>query len=291
VLAGLITGDLLNGLNAGQSAGLEGRFTTAGADPNDLAAGLVPAAALALGLTAGARGPRRLWLIVAALICIGGVAATQSRGGLLAATCAMLAAIVVARGRRVQAVTAALGLATIVAFLLATTPGALERITDTDNGGNGRTDLWTVAARMVADHPLNGVGLDNFMVQSDAYVREPGTLEYVDLIVESPHIVHNTYLQLLAETGAIGLALYLLVVGLALAGSWRAAIRFGDRGMRDMEALAQGVFTAQAGILAASVFLSIGNDFRAWLLFGLGPALLALSTPGDPAAPTRRIDR
>jgi O-antigen ligase len=103
--------------------------------------------------------------------------------------------------------------------------------------------------------------------------------------------VHNTYLQLLAETGAIGLALYLLVVALALSASWRAATRFRSRGMGDMEALAQATFTAQVGILAASVFLSIGNDFRAWLLFGLGPALLGLAHTGSPAMLTGRSDR
>jgi O-antigen ligase len=291
VLVGLVTGDLLSGLDAGQSAGLEGRFTTAGADPNDLAAGLVPAAALAVGLSAGARGPKRLLLLVAALVCAGGVAATQSRGGLLAATLAIVAAIVVARGHRLQAIAAGLGVATIVAFLLATTPGALERITDTDNGGNGRTDLWMVAGRMVADRPLLGVGLDNFRAQSDEYVRQPGTLEYVDLIVENPHVVHNTYLQLLAETGAIGLGLYGLVVGLALAASWQAATRFRRRGHRDMEALAQATFVAQVGILASSVFLSIGNDFRAWLLIALGPALLALTHSDLTGAAPRRAER
>jgi O-antigen ligase len=207
------------------------------------------------------------------------------------AACAVLAAIVVARGRRLPAAAFTFGVVIVATFILSTTPGALERITNTDNGGNGRTDLWTVAGRMVADHPIVGVGLNQFREESSNYVRAPGTLDYVDLIVEQPHVVHNTYLQLLAETGAIGLALYLLVAGLALAASWHAARLMRERGRPDLEALAQAVFVGQVGILAASTFLSIGDDFRAWLLLGLGPALLALARGLDPSAVVGRGER
>ena len=176
------------------------------------------------------------------------------------------------------------------AFALATTPGALERVTTLDNGGNGRTELWTIAWKMSGDNPVVGVGLNQFREQSMDYVREPGNLEFVELIVESPHIVHNAYLQMLAETGVVGLVLFLTVLALCLGASIRALRLAREADRRDLTALAQGVVVAQAGFLAAMFFLSIGNDFRLWLLLGLGPALLAaVQTSTRPAGPVASL--
>lgn len=274
VLAGLLDGGLRD-VDAIDTA-TQGRFASAKNDPNDLAAGLVAAVALAIGTFGGSRnGVARAALFLAIPLLVLGLAATQSRGGLIAAAVSVLAALVVAKGRRVQVGLAILGVLAVAGFGLATTPGALERVTSLDNGGNGRTELWTIAWRMSEDHPFVGVGLNHFRQQSMDYVREPGNLEFVDVIVESPHIVHNAYLQLLAETGIVGLVLFLIVAGLSLSASIRA-LRLARRGgHRDLTALAEGVVVAQIGMLTASFFLSIGNDFRLWLLFGLGVGLLA----------------
>jgi O-antigen ligase len=274
VLVGLLDGGLRD-VDALDTA-TEGRFASAKNDPNDLAAGLVAAVALAIGALGATRnGLARALLTISIPLLVLGVAATQSRGGLIAAIVCVLAALVVAKGRRAKVGLAILGVLTVAAFGLAITPGALERVTRTDNGGNGRTELWTIAWRMTTDHPVGGVGLNHFRLESMDYVREPGNLEFVDVIVESPHIVHNAYLQLLAETGVIGLALFLLVALLSVAASVRALRLAREIGRGDLAALAEGIVVAQVGMLAASFFLSIGNDFRLWLLLGLGLGLLA----------------
>jgi hypothetical protein len=96
---------------------------------------------------------------------------------------------------------------------------------------------------------------------------------------------------MLAETGIIGLVLFLLVLGLSLSTSIRALRLARAEERRDLTALAQGVVVAQVGFLAAMFFLSIGNDFRLWLLLGLGPALLAAvrssTRPAGPVASLR----
>ena len=289
VVVGIVSGDL--GASAGSAieTSTEGRLTTGGNDPNELASGLVPAIALAAGLAAGARGPRRLMLLLTIPLLIVGVAATQSRGGLIAAAVALIASVVVARGRRTQVVGIGVLVAAVAAFALATTPGALDRITSADNGGNGRTDLWTIAVRMWQDHPVFGVGLAQFPGESKAYVQDPGSLEFVELIAEKPHLVHNTYLQLLAEVGVLGLLLYLLVAALCVAAAWRAARMFSASGQRSAAALAQAVVVAEMARLAAIGFLSVGADYRTWLPLALGPAILGIALRSTRAS-VGRID-
>jgi O-antigen ligase len=282
VLYGVFSGELTQARSAFESASDDARFSGVG-DPNELAAGLVPAIALLVALLPGMRrGPLQLLVIPAIGLLLVGLAATQSRGGLVAVGVCIAVTLVVARRRRLAALAITLGVVAVGAFALATTPGAIERVTSADQGGNGRSDLWTVAGRMFADKPVNGVGLNQFRVESPDYVRQPGSLEAVELIVEQPKLVHNTYLQLLAETGVIGLALFLVLVGLCVGAAVRAARVFDRIGRPSLAALAQGVVVAQAGMLAAMFFLSIGDDLRLWLLLGLGPALAAVARGASP---------
>lgn len=290
VLVGLISGGLTGAPDAVDVAA-EGRFTSGQNDPNDLAAGLIAATALAIGTLGATRnGLARALLMISVPLLVLGLAATQSRGGIVASIVCVVAALVIARERRGQVLLAIAGVVIVAGFGLATAPGALERVTSLDNGGNGRTELWEIAWKMSGDNPVGGVGLNQFREESMQYVREPGNLEFVELIVESPHIVHNAYLQMLAEAGVVGLLLFLLVIGLALSASVRALRLARAGGRRDLTALAQGILVAQIGILAAQFFLSIGHDFRVWLLLGLGPALLAAVRASDrPAGPTASL--
>jgi len=146
-----------------------------------------------------------------------------------------------------------------------------------DDGGNGRSDLWLVAWRMTQDHPIAGVGVGDFQLRSAGYVREPGSLEYVRLIAEQPHVVHNTYLQVLVETGIIGLALFAAAVLGCMAAAWRAASWFDSAHQLGLAALSRGVVLAQLAMLGAGVFISYAPDLRLWVLLALGPALLTMA--------------
>lgn len=255
----------------------------AGADPNYLAAGLVPAIVLAAGLTASTRSILvRSGLMLAAAIITIGLAATQSRGGLLAAMAAAIVALLVMRRHRLQ-VSAAMAIAVgLIGFWLAVSPGALERITETDGGGNGRSDVWTVAWRVFEEHPFQGVGLGGFREASAAHVLQPGQLTAVEHIVDKPKVVHNTYLQLLAETGVIGLVLYLAALLAFLGASWQAARLFDARGDPGLATLARSLFVAQIGGAVALFFISGATFVPFWLLYGVSGALLMLArTPAE----------
>jgi O-antigen ligase len=252
----------------------EGRLAGGLGDPNYLAASIVPALVLAVGLALVARGPGlRVLLATVPLLLLGGLLATESRGGFVALTAACVAAALLARRQRRQAVVVVGALTCILGLALAAAPGVWERLTTTNDAGNGRVGLTSVARQIAADHPVLGVGLANFPVHSPYYVREPGSLEFVDLIAERGFPVHNTYLQLLVETGPVGLLLFAALAAVCLRAAWRASRRFERLGDGDLAVLSLAVLVAMIGALTASLFLSNGSDVQLWLLLAAGPAM------------------
>jgi O-antigen ligase len=234
--------------------------------------------ALAGGLAAATRAsPARLVLIAAIGFLALGLVESESRGGLLAGLFTLAGAVLIYRGSRGRALLAGAIAVSVAAAAFAASPGAWQRVTSFDGGGNGRADLWQVAWRVSRDHPVGGIGLNNFRLESGAYVREPGTLEHVELISERPHVVHNAYLQLLAEEGVVGLSLFVVLALGCLAAAWHAARRFDVSRQLGLAALARALVLAIGGALVASWFISNATDKRLWTLLALGPALLAVA--------------
>ena len=258
---------------------LEGppRIVGGSGDPNFLAAGLIPAMALTFGLAASTRHlVLRLAVLPVVAFLIAGLVATQSRGGLVAAVVAAAAALVLARRGRSLVVAGLLwiGGAVIVSYVV--DPAAWQRLADFSES-SGRGELWNVAWRMWQEHPVVGVGMHGFIDNASGYVRDIGPLEYAKYIVERPQVVHNTYLELLAEAGIVGLALFAGVVTACMRCAWRAAQRFERGGDLPMATLSRAVIVAVAGMLAAAFFISSQTDERLWVLLAMGPALLAAS--------------
>jgi len=287
VLGGIANGGLTAAQTVGDTA--TSRFAGAGGDPNYLAAMLIPAIVLAGGLAMRATAATRALLAGAVVVMTIGLAATQSRGGLLALAATLLVALVLLRGRRLVVV--GLVLLTIggAAAFFVSNPAAWQRIHDVqDQGsGSGRTDIWHVAWRVAETHPIGGVGLAQFPIVSPQFTREPGqSLQFVGLIVEQHIVVHNVYLQLWAETGIIGLGLFLAAAGLGLAALRRAALLFDAQDDPELAALSRAFMLALVGVLVGSFFLSNILARQIWVLFAIGPALLALARrmAGDAAA-------
>jgi O-antigen ligase len=275
VLWGAAKGGL--SVNGGEAANAEGRFQAGAGDPNYLAALLVPAIMLAGGLAVRRPFGTRIVLALATAILAIGLAATESRGGIIGAGVCAVAALVIWRGRR-GLILAFIGLAILatVAFFVAN-PAAWERIHAGNASGSGRVDIWKVAWRAMQDHPIFGVGIAQFPQVSPHYVLQPGALEYVNLIVEKHIVVHNLYLQLWVETGIVGLLLFLTLVLASLAAAWRAAKAFDRQEDAEMSALARAAILALLGMLTASFFLSNLEAGQLWLLLALGPVLAGLS--------------
>jgi O-antigen ligase len=281
VLGSLVVGACVAavyGMVAGAPAEDPGRVAIGNA--NETAASLVAGGTLAAALALALRGKPvlRFLTTIAVPLCVFAVFLTLSRGGLVSLGAALVAAIFMARRRRsaVIALAACAVLSAVIYFGAFASFEARERVLELQ-GGTGRTDIWTVGWRMVEDHPVRGIGAGNFPIASIHYLLEPGALLRDEFIVDDPKVAHNTYLNVLAELGVIGLGLFLTVIAFSL---WCAirAVGFAARAEDpQLEVLARGLVVVIVALLAADFFGSHQYSKQLWLVLSLCPALLEIS--------------
>lgn len=72
-----------------------------------------------------------------------------------------------------------------------------------------RQELNSAAIKMIGSSPIFGVGLGNFIVKAPDFLAVPATSAYLQP-------VHNIYLLIAAETGLVGLGLFLVLIILTL---------------------------------------------------------------------------
>ncbi len=249
-------------------------------DPNYFAAELIPAILICCFLfaTTGSSRTRLLATAVAGVDLVAFVL-TQSRGGIVGLAVALLGAIAFAGRARPRMlalvfVLVAAGLGYYLAYKPAHVFEAGRR------GGlsatsSGRIDEWAVALRVVEGHPLGGVGLGNYEVVEPSYATQTLNLNFVHYIVNFRQVVHNTYLQMAAEVGFVGLFLFLAILVLPLRLAGRALARL-DQGLGELEFHARGLAAGAIGMFAAYIFLTAEYEKQLWLVLGLLASVPAL---------------
>jgi O-antigen ligase len=137
---------------------------------------------------------------------------------------------------------------------------------------------------MAKANAVLGVGAGNYPTSAVHYLVEPGAaIERDDLILDEPKVAHNLYLNLWAELGFAGLALFIAIIGYALVCGVRAAAAFQRVGNRGMELLTRSVVIAVIGMMTASMFVSLEYDKTIFIMLALCPCLLELSRRRDAA--------
>ena len=257
-----------------------GRLTGGIGDPNELAAILLPALSFALFMLMTKKGILLRWLLLgAAFICALALFRTESRGGLIGLAVMLLASLALSgpvRARVTMMVLAISGLA-LVYFALIAPPQALARVTAfSEGGGSGRTDLWGIALDISRNHPLVGVGAGNFPLVEPSYAFGNRNLPRFDLIVDTPKVVHNMYLHVLVELGAIGFILFAVLIVCAFVTAIRALREFAQVRDLETEILARGIIIGTVGMLAAFFFFSAQYEKQLPLLLGVLAAFSSL---------------
>lgn len=167
-------------------------------------------------------------------------------------------------------------LATVTAFVVSSPSGWLERGWDdfrrgapppsselhlTSGLGSNRYDFWRVALREARASPVVGIGADNFAVP---YLRERRS-------DEEPLYSHSIQLDILSQTGIVGVALILAALGAAL----------GAFALARAQLSTFGVGLAGAAIASFAYWLAHASVDWFWQFPGVtAPALACLALAG-----------
>ncbi len=284
-VAGVLGTIDLYGLKARAEFAGDSRVSGTLGSPNPAAAYLAMSMAIALSvLLSDARRSDRCLALIGFLAAIVPMICTLSRGGWLSLLLSSVVVIAYA-GKRVPKKAIA---ACVLALVLVAIPFAgtiQERLVGDDNGSAAsRMPLNQLAITMAKEHPLLGVGANNFPVAMTPEVAHSGA----DFL----YAVHNTYLLVLVETGIGGLIAFLWFLGATL-NQARKAWRLQCPALA-LPALGCGA--AVAGFMLQLNFEPVrggGAGHLLWLIAGLVTLLYRLSlaeqgklNPGRKVAPT-----
>jgi O-antigen ligase len=199
-------------------------------------------------LCLNARRHRMKLLLVVALM-MAGVYFCMNRsgwGGLLASMIVM--ALFVPRFRRIFLVLLAMGAVVGVVYgaIILTSSVVQERLT-AQGPLDYRVETWDVAFQMIRDHPLFGVGYDNFSTFYKRYA-------HWDVYLRAVPTPHNTYLWVMLMGGVVALVpflVFLVVMIFSALKVRREARQQGDTWLADIT----GVFLASMAAVLAPAFV------------------------------------
>lgn len=187
---------------------------------------------------------------------------THSRGGFV--TLCVVSLYLVLRSRRKLVALGALAILVLLGSIFVPESfyermGTIVQFRD-DGSSMGRLNAWQASWHMALDYPIFGVGLDNFLFMFRYYAPDPDDI----------HVAHNTWLQVLAEAGFVGLFAY---VSLFVATWWTLA-KAGRRARRHgLRWAVNGTRCLEASILA----FMVGGTFLNRAHFDLTYHLMILS--------------
>jgi O-antigen ligase len=237
-------------------------------NPNDLAALSFFPLALTVWLAQTSRGLLRFGLFGAAGLQVLVILLTQSRGALIALVVgALLYLATRSKGRRIRSILLAGGLVMLVIPFVPST--AWERFSgmsnltstatigqaDEEGSAAARWAIWQTATAVIKDYPITGVGYGAYLFANWQYgirLNKPRG-------ARGPRDAHSTYLSVAAETGFVGLMLFLIIVAIPMVAVQRARRHTRDPATRELLlALSLGfVCYMTAGIFGSFAKLAI----------------------------------
>jgi len=280
VLAAFVAGALFSALYGFLNpASLdEGRAAGAVGDPN--AEGVVLAASIPLLISMAGiirRSARmKVVALVGVIIMFLGLVSTVSREALLSLAAVMICACLFGgRWRKRATILLIVGAAVTVGYFVVLAPlAARQRVTMADT--SGRSTVWPIALRVIAAHPLLGVGTNNFIVVEGRYINRPGLID-ADVVIDHPLVTHDAFLESAADLGIPGLVTFVWVLVLCLRTGVQATRKFERLGDVPMEMTSRAVLLALVATLTSDFFVAGEFQKFLWLLLALCPALLAMA--------------
>lgn len=235
-------------------------------DPNDLSLVLMFPLAFAISFaTTKNIGFSRVLGVIGLVLAMSAVIATQSRGGLLGSVAVFgIFGLRLIRSKSLLILIGIIGLAVLF---------AVAGISDRQSGGAaeegidasamGRLYAWEAAFKMAIDNPLTGVGLNNFYANYFFYSPHWDGLN---------HAVHSTWFGVLAETGFLGLLVFIAII-VSLVKTSRESLSILSQHAHQVSpylcATALAVYAGIIGTIVSGTFLTQGFTWPIYILASL----------------------
>ncbi len=216
-----------------------------------------------------------LWCLVVSVLT---VIITYSRGGLLAMLVGVIIFFLYYPPRRIQVIFIILAMAAFFAFL---PQNYLDRLfTLTKFFGNsdtsrveerslqGRLSENLTALEMVKANPLFGVGLNSYKYLFPVYSKKLGLA-----LVATEREAHNLYLEILAETGIVGFAIFSLIMISCIRVILYARDLLSRHEFYDYAGMVVGYLGGFASYFFAAIFVHNAFPRYFYLLLGIAFAL------------------
>lgn len=132
-----------------------------------------------------------------------------------------------------------------------------------------RYKLWKAGFNMWMDHVVQGVGIGQYTYQLNFYGQR--------VLISGRYLTlgaHNMYVQILAETGGVGLAFFLLMLGTSLRSFWNSA---KNQENQDLAGLTYAWLVVFMVMLLGGITKHDQYDKMLWLSFGVGVSRFWLS--------------
>jgi probable O-glycosylation ligase (exosortase A-associated) len=236
-------------------------WNNAFSNPNDLAAVSLLTISMAGALLATERSRwirGLLWSMIALTSVL--IILTQSRGGFVG-TAVFGVLVLIRSGRSLRGVIVAAALVAVAAAVVpedsfdriaslrkAVSVEALSEV-DSEGSAHQRYGIWIVARHIIADHPVVGTGFGTYKSVHAAYSPS------VDPTGNTAGMrdTHSTYINVTAELGAVGLALFVIALAIPVLGARRALRRSANHGAGDANAIAM-LASGLLGFLVCGLF-------------------------------------
>jgi len=222
----------------------------------------------------------RRGLYGAVVFCVFAVIGTYSRGGFLSLSGAGLAYVLLQK-RRFAALTSIVAIVTVFLAVVPIPEAYLARLQTIktyeevgEDSALSRPHFWKVGIRMAADNPF-GIGLKQYEFAYDRYDFLHGRFGH-------KRAVHSSHVQVLAELGYLGEAVWIGLFAFAFFACMRVRARskaehLDPRVASFLFTTANGLLVSMTGFLIGGTFLSLSLNDLTWLTFGMVAALDRMS--------------
>ena len=240
----------------------------------------------------------RLAAVVAAGLILSGIFLTYSRGAFVALAILVVIMTLLRYFRPAHVVAGIISVAVLVAIVHPSYYGRIETIANTkalisrdssvraDGAIRGRATEMLAVFSVFVDHPLFGVGPGQYPhFYSVSY--QTG-LEGAFRQIYEPRRGHSLYLEMAAETGLIGLSVFLAIVLRILFQLAHVRRRWAES-RPQLSCLATSLALSLIAYLAAAIFLHLSFERYYWFLIALSSAALQILASAEEKAETGMI--